>query len=121
LIIWTTLVAIVLGVARWAVEFLSSDRHDVTGFALFMICNSMFAWPTLLSALVHRWMPTAIVAAMVFTIIVTWSEPFIFDALLGGDTTDGIFVWLNAIQFVWILGSMLILRAMGYRLIRPRS
>lgn len=119
LIIWTTLVAIVLGVSRWMVGFLGPEKRDQTGFALFLACNSMFAWPTLLSALVHRWMPTAIVAALVFTIIVTWSEPFIFNALIGG-SREGIFNWLNAIQFGWILGSMLILRAMGYRLIRPR-
>ncbi len=120
LIIWTTFVAIVLGLAKLLVGKVSVDSQEAVGFGLLLICNSLLAWPTLLGSLAYRWMPAALLAAFAFAIAITIAEPFVFKAILGEANPMSIFWGVNGAQFFWIAGSMLILRRFGFRLVRPR-
>jgi hypothetical protein len=121
LVAWTTLVAIALGLAKSFVQESSGSPGSFAPYFLFLLCNSLFAWPMVLSCMADRWMPAALLATIMFTIVVTWAEPWIFAATLGTDShIPHIFLWLNGIQFVWVVGSLLLLRRVGYRLVKPR-
>jgi hypothetical protein len=117
LLIWTAVVAILLALSKWVVVGETTRfRRELGELGLFILCNSLFAWPILVGCLVNRWMPAALL-----TLLVTFAEPHLFKAVTTVTPRQHIFAWLNGIQFIWTVGSLSVLRWFGFRFVRDRG
>ena len=115
---WTTLVAIILGLGKFFSSNPTFSRIEVFEFGLFLLCNSLITWPSLLVVFATRKAWVSILVALAFTVIVTVAEPFLFTLISASNSgSDYIFWWLNGVQLVWITGSTTALRLAGFRLV----
>lgn len=120
LIAWMTFVAVVLAIGKGLLRIESLRSRDAVGFGVFLVFNCLFTWPTVLGSLAERWTRVAMSVSFLLMIGVTMAEPFVFQKLAGG-SRENVFWWLNGTEFVWIAGSMLIIRWFGFRLVRSRT
>jgi hypothetical protein len=120
LLIWTTVVGVFLGVARIVLRIPEMHTNDALGFSIFLLCNCLFVWPTVMAGVMNRWLTSALMAAAGITVVISLAEPYVFATLLGTDQTR-IFWIVNSIQFVWIAASLLVLRRFGFRLVRAHD
>ena len=119
LILWTTMVAIALAIGKALVQREVMGSRDFLGFGIFLIFNCLFSWPTTFGALADRWMPACVGSAFFITAAVSLAEQFVFQAVDKRNASEpNIFFLLNGIQFLWICGTVFIVRRFGYRLVR---
>lgn len=122
LLIWMTIVGVILGIARLVLRTATFHGNEASGFSIFLICNSLFAWSSALSSVLNYRLLWALGAAAGLTVIISLVEPYVFTTLIGTLPRQRSLFWnVNCVQFVWISGSMLILRQFGFRLVRVRD
>ncbi len=121
LLVWMLILGIVMGIARAVLprDVLQGNRvgaRETLAIVLtLLVFNSLLAWPmiwaTLRSRLLLVWIPIAVVCG----IIITFCEIGIFNATMPGGDGE-IFYVLNASQYLFVGGSLLLARLCGYRL-----
>jgi hypothetical protein len=116
LLFWTTIVGVFLGLGRFLLSGEGFHSHDAIAYGLLLVFDCLFAWPTLLAGIATRRPVVGTAISLLFTIVITAAETYIFSKLLGGD--DGVFWGLNSAQFIWMAGSTLVLRYIGFQLVR---
>lgn len=115
---WTTLVAIILGLGKFFSSLPTFSRIEVFEFGLFLLCNSLITWPSLLVVFTTRKAWVSFLVALASMVIVTVAEPYLFTMINAANRPfDYIFWWVNGVQLLWIAGSTMALRQIGYRLI----
>ncbi len=121
--ILTALVAVVLGAGRTLLGGLRSDQpfldwKVIMFFGFFALANATIAFPLIDVALTGRNLPQAIVGALSLVAAATLVELLLFPWLspFGTSGAEGILVAMNAVQCLWILTVLFLLRAAGFRL-----
>lgn len=120
LLIFTTIVAIILGVGRSLITPVSKNFHIQGEALIFMFLAAaaiLMTLPVLLAALLPRRSGLAIFGILVLIGLATLGEVSllrIFDKGSGPDVWH--FVWINAFASLWIVGICLVLQLNGYSL-----
>lgn len=121
MLLWMLLVAILMGITRAALppEVLSINQvavlETLTIVAILLVFNTLLAWPLIWGTLYSRnvlvWTPIAVVCG----ILITLCEVTVFNAAMPGGSANILFL-LNFSQYVFVGGSLLVVRLCGYRL-----
>jgi hypothetical protein len=134
LLIVTAVVAAALGAGRLLVlgigagasaqRVVSPDWEFLVIIGLFLVSNSLVAFIVVTGALLPRRWRLAVTIGVALVVAISLAESATLMLLPGG--TPGFWYMLlfigtmNAIQFGWLLASLLLLRAAGYRLVAAR-
>jgi hypothetical protein len=121
LMILTITVALVLGIGRLALGGLKADdfRGVASGVAIFAflaISATLISIPLITAALLPRKTLLAIGAALGLVVLTTIVEIPLMRRVGWSPTEYDTVVWMNVSLSAWILGTLLLLRAGGYRL-----
>jgi hypothetical protein len=122
LMVLTVGVAVFLGVGRLIVSRISWQEADVDWrmaliFGFLAVSCSLISFPPIVAALIERRAAWAIGGALGLVALVTAMEIPLMRFLSPSTTKeDWLIGWMNAIQSVWILGILLLVRSAGYRL-----
>ena len=123
LLILTTGVAVILALGRWIfsannLEELAGNWESVIAVSIIVISNSLLTLPLTIGLLLPRRAWLGLLISLAFFATVTLLEQPVFAAILGRrGAPDEVFWWLNGIQYAWVLVSLLLVRAAGYRLL----
>jgi hypothetical protein len=126
LLILTACVAAMFGLARWFLtpQLIEEFRGGLMGpslawvFVLFAGFNTLAPLPAIWAALSRRWAIWLVLAA-VYMAGVAFAEARSFEAVLGPGPV-GLFAWLSVSMFITVAGTLLAVRARGYRLAMGR-
>lgn len=102
---WMTVIGILSGVAR-SLAGTAGNLRELVPFGIFMIGNSLLAWPWLAAALASRQRVLTILLAAVVTTTLCYVEPWAFRTVSRGAVPSEFFWWSNWVQSVWIFGSV---------------
>jgi hypothetical protein len=124
LLVWTLLVAILLGLGRIVLIGVGfSPAAAVRSSQFFWIVvllsafNSLLAWPLVAAPLAVRRWKRNVVLLPVFVVMITLAEVFSFLWAMGS-VDEEIFWWLNLSQSLIVLAVLLAVRGCGYRLMQ---
>lgn len=124
LLIWTLLVAILLGLGRLVltgIDFSPAaavwNAHFLWIVGLLSAFNSLLAWPLVAAPLAVRRWKRKVVLLPVFVVVITLAEVFSFVRAMGSVDHE-IFWWLNGSQSFVVVAVLLAVRRCGYRLVR---
>ena len=117
LLVWTTLIAVALALGRVVLPLVNWDRGDLPGFALFGAFNCIYLIPLMALALRDRGWIVGVALSLAWMTLVTLAEREMFDRVYGGHEHSYLF-GLNAVEATVIVGSLLAVRAAGWRLMR---
>ena len=124
--ILTAIVAIVLGVCRWAAAasaqaFSNTDWNEVIILAFLAAAGVAMTLPLLVAALLPRywWLAVAVVLALIAC--GTWYEVPLMQVVggRGGGPHTWHLVFINGVQAAWVLAVVGILRLCGYSIQQP--
>ena len=121
LMIWTAMVAVTLGIGRFALPEDEDGSNVPTGrifaYGLVLVFNCLLAWPLVWAMFLRRVWALWVLVAVGCSIGLTFAEVFALDATgQGGDPT--FFCVLNSVLVVASAASLLVIRLSGLRLER---
>jgi hypothetical protein len=124
LLILTTIVAAVLGVGRFFLGGLTTDvvntmDNGVTLFGFLAIASALISFPLMAAALLRQKTVVAVIAAVALVALATVLEVHLFELIVPGSfdpQNREVLSFMNVTQCAWILATLLLLRAGGYRL-----
>ena len=119
LLIFTTIVAVVLGMGRFAVTYLPSfaGNDDATPTLIFLaVVGIVVTLPLIIAALLPRFaVPAVGVVLVLIGLLTAYELPLLNKFKSGGIQDNLIFVYINGFTAAWILAVILIVRTSGYR------
>lgn len=123
LMIFTTIVAVVLGVGRFAVTYLPpfAEHQGATPALIFLgVTAILVTLPLILAALLPRFAIPAVAVVLVLIGLLTAFELPLMNRFYNGGISDSLlFVFINAFTAAWILAVVSLVRISGYRFGRP--
>lgn len=123
LMIFTTIVAVVLGVGRVAILQLSQDSVYPGGQTIMVflaVAAVVVTLPLILAALLPSFAAPAVALVLLLIGVVTVSEVPLLESIHGGGGPDTFhIVFINSITSAWILAVVLLARVSGYRFGKP--
>jgi hypothetical protein len=119
LMIFTTIVALVLGVGRLAVTYLPPylNLRDITPVVIFLaVAAIVMTLPLILAALLPRFaIPAVGVVLILIGLFTAWEMPLLSRFYRGPGLDTQLLVAINGFTSAWILSVVLIVRISGYR------
>lgn len=126
LMIFTMVVAVVLGGGRYAVTDLHLSAANQLSTPVFLVFLTVVAilltLPLILVALLPRFAIPAFAVVLLLVGVLTAFEVPLFNRFDSGGMPDSLFfVFINGFTSAWILAIVLIIRISGYRLSTPKT
>lgn len=118
LMILTAIVAVVLGICRWAIVatttlYPQSNWAEAGIFIFLAAAGVVMTVPLLVAALLPRFALLATTAVLALIAIATWWELPLVN-MAGGGPNFAHLVFLNTFQAAWVVGVIALLRYFGY-------
>jgi hypothetical protein len=122
LFLWTAAIAVLLGLARWAVTLEASraggvSEGEVLFFGFLLVSNAGLTLAASVGTLVPRFWLVCLPVMTLLCAGLTWTEWRAAEHLFGADDA-AVLAWLNGFQFPLLMLSLLVFRTAGYRLTR---
>jgi hypothetical protein len=123
LMIFTTIVAVVLGVGRFAVRYLSDSPRLQGEWPIFVFLATaaiVMTLPLILAALLPRFaIPAVALVLLLIGLLTFWEVPLLERFHVGGGPDTLLVVFINSFTAAWVLSIVLIVRISGYRFGQP--
>lgn len=125
LLIFTTIIAAMLGAGRFAVTYFPSfaGNDDATPALIFLaVAGIVVTLPLILAALLPRFAILGVGVVLVLIGLLTAFElPLLNRFHSGGIQENLLFVFINGFTAAWILAIVLVVRVSGYRVCTPKT
>lgn len=125
LMIFTTIVAVVLGAGRLAVTYLPSfagQDNATPAFIFLAVAAVVITLPLILAALLPRFaIPAVGVVLVMIGLLTAFELPLLNRFHSAGIRENLLFVFINGFTSAWILAVVLIVRISGFRLSTPKT
>lgn len=123
LMVFTTIVAVVLGVGRFTVTYLLAIPNlegETPIFIFLAVAAIVVTLPLILAALLPRFAIPAVALVLILVGLLTaWEVPLLEQFHVGSGPDTLHIVFINGFTSAWILAVVLLVRISGYRFGRP--